>query len=143
MAILFDRESTFPSILSRAESCFFMKLFVIFLSFYSYSQNLAPGCSDIDLGPDTIVSCNSPCVTLNASILDVGLTTTYTIDPLTYSPPYPFNQGNQILVNIDDVWSRLISLPFNFCFFAPISLSRTNHGSPGPPSPRPFLWPRV
>ena len=90
---------------------------ILFLSlnFLGYSQ--APGCPGIDLGPDTTISCNTPCVTLNASILDVGLTNTYTVSSLSYAPPYPFNQGNAIFVNLDDVWSELISLPFNFCFF--------------------------
>ena len=50
-------------------------------------------------------------------VLEVGQTNTYSISSLPYSPPYPFNQGSQIFVNQDDVWSELINLPFNFCFF--------------------------
>ena len=75
--------------------------FSLFCFLQSSAQNT--GCPSIDLGPDTSIACSTPCLTLNASILDVGLTNTYTVDPLNYAPPYPFNQGTAIFVNLDDV----------------------------------------
>ena len=76
-----------------------------------------PGCAQIDLGPDTTISCNSSCVTLQATVVEVGLTDTYNVSSIPYVPPYPFSQGTPIIVDIDDIWSETIPLPFNFCFF--------------------------
>ena len=104
----------FRSKISSLINVFFILAFFVL---NANAQVPAPGCPGIDLGPDTTISCNSPCITLNAEVLNVGLTNTYTVDTLPYAPPYPYNQGNAIFVNLDDVWSELISLPFNFCFF--------------------------
>ena len=76
-----------------------------------------PGCAAIDLGADTNITCTSSCLTLDAEVMEVGLTNTYTVSSVSYAPPYPFSQGTPILVNLDDVWSEAISLPFDFCFF--------------------------
>ena len=89
-------------------------LFVIFAKTI-FAQ--APGCPYIDLGPDVNVDCSSNCTTLTASILEVGATNTYSVSSITYAPPYSFNQGTTIIANIDDVFSPIINLPFNFCFF--------------------------
>lgn len=41
--------------------------------------------------------------------------------PLHYNPPFPYrgpgSPTNPISVGLDDVWSDVIDLPFNFCFF--------------------------
>jgi hypothetical protein len=78
------------------------------------------GCPSIDLGPDTSITCSTPCLTLEATVLEVGQTNTYSVSSLPYAPPYPYTQGTPILVNLDDVWSEEIALPFNFCFFGNI-----------------------
>ncbi|MBC8265666.1 MAG: gliding motility-associated C-terminal domain-containing protein [Flavobacteriales bacterium] len=78
----------------------------------------APGCPNVNAGADTVVDCNSvSCVQLTANYLDVGLTTSYTVSSTPYAPPYPFTGGTQLFIGIDDIWSSVISLPFNFCFF--------------------------
>ncbi len=60
----------------------------------------------------------STCVDLEATYLDLGDTSTYTVESIPYAPPYQFScLANAVSVNTDDVWSPAISLPFDFCFF--------------------------
>ena len=85
------------------------------------------GCPSVDAGglglngtdPAPIGSCAaSLCTTLEANYLQLGQTTSYNVQSIPYSPPYQFNcLANQVSVNSDDIWSPLISLPFNFCFY--------------------------
>jgi len=79
-----------------------------------YSQ---PGCPNINAGLDQTLNCVTTCATLNASVLQTGESTSYSVSSVPYAPPYPYNGGTQIMANIDDTWSTAISLPFNFCFF--------------------------
>ena len=90
----------------------------LFSNVLGYSQ--APGCPNIDLGPDIISDCSTPCTTLSASVLAVGQTNTYSVSSITFSPPYPYNQGTTIIANTDDIFSPVINLPFSFCFFSNI-----------------------
>lgn len=78
------------------------------------------GCPDIDLGPDiTLPECGEPCqaLALTADVFETGATTSYAVQGIPFNPPYDFNTGTQFSINTDDVWSGLINLPFNFCFF--------------------------
>ena len=60
----------------------------------------------------------STCVELEANYLNLGNTSTYTVAPIPYNPPYQFNcLQNPVSVNIDDVWSPTVNLPFDFCFY--------------------------
>jgi gliding motility-associated-like protein len=56
---------------------------------------------------------------LNATPFHAGATTTYTVGSIPHTPPIAYNQsgGTAVSVNTDDVWSPLITLPFNFCFY--------------------------
>ena len=66
------------------------------------------------------IACDAPstCTTLEASYLRLGQTTDYTVESIAYAPPYQFEcLANPVSVNIDDVWSEEIFLPFSFCFF--------------------------
>jgi hypothetical protein len=51
--------------------------------------------------------------------LFLGQPTAYTVTPISpYTPPYQFGcLANPVSVNIDDVWSPVVTLPFNFCFY--------------------------
>ncbi len=40
----------------------------------------------------------------------------YSVSSIPYTP-YAFNTGTPVLVNLDDVWSQAITLPFNFIFY--------------------------
>jgi hypothetical protein len=65
------------------------------------------------------MSCASPsCVNLGITYLPIKQTTSYSVSSITYAPPYQFScLANAVSVNIDDVWSPEITLPFSFCFY--------------------------
>ena len=71
------------------------------------------------LNPPAVNCTSSGCVDLQATYLSIGQTTNYTVAAIPYSDrPYQFNcLRNPISVNTDDVWSPIINLPFNFCFY--------------------------
>lgn len=78
------------------------------------------GCPDIDLGADiALPECSDPCVEmeLTAEVFESGETTSYEVCSIDYNPPYPFNAGTGFSIGTDDVWSPLINLPFDFCFY--------------------------
>lgn len=75
------------------------------------------GLSGADPAPVTCGAA-STCVDLEASYLLIGETTDYTVSSIPYAPPYQFNcLRNPVSVNIDDRWSPIINLPFDFCFY--------------------------
>ncbi len=77
------------------------------------------GCPDIDLGLDiSLPTCTIPCVPLNltAQYFETGTTTSYAACSIPYAP-YPYNTGTGFSIGVDDLWTGLIPLPFNFCFF--------------------------
>ena len=67
----------------------------------------------------TPISCTSGgCVDLEATYLQLGQPTSYTVQSIPYAPPYQYDcLANAVSVNNDDVWSPIINLPFNFCFY--------------------------
>ncbi len=78
------------------------------------------GCPSIDLGPDiALPECYDPCqsLELTADVFETGLPTSYEVQSIPFSPPYSLTAGTQFSINTDDVWSSLITLPFNFCYF--------------------------
>jgi len=56
-------------------------------------------------------------VNLTANFLETGQTTTYAVSSIPFAPPFPLTGGTTIFIGIDDVWSNIINLPFNFCFY--------------------------
>ncbi|WP_445715288.1 GEVED domain-containing protein [Flavobacterium sp.] len=61
---------------------------------------------------------SSTCVDLEATYLDLGETTDYIVEPILYNPPFSFSGlANPVSVNVDDVWSPVVNLPFDFCFY--------------------------
>lgn len=54
---------------------------------------------------------------LGASYYDILKTNTYRVDPIEYKPPFPFKGGGAIELTTDDVWSDVIDLGFDFCFY--------------------------
>lgn len=70
--------------------------------------------------PAPIDAClSSTCTDLEATYLFLGQPTAYTVTPISpYTPPYQFGcLANPVSVNVDDVWSPVVNLPFNFCFY--------------------------
>ena len=75
------------------------------------------GLSGSDPAPITCIS-PSGCVDLEATYLDLGETTSYIVEPIAYNPPFSFSGlANPVSVNTDDVWSPVVNLPFDFCFY--------------------------
>jgi len=84
------------------------------------------GCPSVTSGglglsgadPSPIDCLSSGCVNLEATYLQLGQTTSYAVESIPFAPPYQFGcLTNPVSVNIDDVWSPTINLPFNFCFY--------------------------
>ena len=68
--------------------------------------------------PPAIDCTSSGCVDLEATYLQLGQTTNYSVQAIPYAPPYQYNcLQNPISVSTDDVWSPVINLPFNFCYY--------------------------
>jgi hypothetical protein len=65
------------------------------------------------------IDCSSAgCVDLEATYLQLGQTTDYTVESIPFAPPYQFGcLANPVSVNDDDVWSPVVDLPFDFCFY--------------------------
>lgn len=85
----------------------------------------ALGCPFVELGglglgstaPPT-VDCSVGETTIEASYLELGDTSRYTVESIPYSPPYQLScLENRVSVGLDDTWSPIINLPFDFCFY--------------------------
>ena len=80
-----------------------------------------PGSLFINAGDDITIQCDGDtCTDITAAFLATFESNTdqYIIDEITYDPPYAFNGlANSINTNIDDAWSSVEDLPFDFCFF--------------------------
>jgi len=78
-------------------------------------------CPFVNAGPDQTADCSSAqgCSNLVATFLDIRETSSYTVESMAHTPPIPYNQGGgtAVSVNIDDVWSSVVNLPFTFCFY--------------------------
>ncbi|MEI8204675.1 MAG: hypothetical protein WCH34_16775 [Bacteroidota bacterium] len=92
-------------------------LFISLFIFTSHFIIAQPACPSVNIGPDVYLNCNQTSATLNANIVATGYTNTYNVIAVPYSPPYAYNTGTLVSVGTDDVWSGLITLPFNFCFY--------------------------
>ncbi len=70
-------------------------------------------------GSPAPITCLSPgSVTLEATYLALGETTNYSVSSIAYNPPYQFNcLRNNASTGVDDKWSPVVNLPFDFCFY--------------------------
>ncbi|MFT5236591.1 MAG: hypothetical protein ACI9M9_000178, partial [Flavobacteriaceae bacterium] len=80
-----------------------------------------PGSLFVDAGPPVSADCASGgCTDITATFLETFDTSglTYTVNSIPYLPPFPFDGlANPLNPNIDDAWSPVDTLPFDFCFF--------------------------
>jgi gliding motility-associated-like protein len=91
---------------------------LLLLSFSAFPAALtgqAPACVYADAGADQTV-CTGQCASLYAGIGGTKQTNVYATYPVPYSP-YSFTGGNPVLVNLDDLWSPAINIPFCFDFY--------------------------
>ncbi|MBK8145726.1 MAG: gliding motility-associated C-terminal domain-containing protein [Bacteroidetes bacterium] len=71
----------------------------------------------INLGPDFIIPVCQPCTTLVAATTPAsGGTSNYNVNQIAYNP-YPYVPGTIINLAVDDLWSGIIPIPFDFCYF--------------------------
>ena len=93
-------------------------------------------CASVDIdvattSPGVIDLCpGENCVDLVAEFTDSKDTSTYSVLPVVFAPPFPFTGGTQLPVTTDDVWSAPFTLPFNFCFYG-VNYPTVNVGSNG------------
>ncbi|WP_293871816.1 IPT/TIG domain-containing protein [Flavobacterium sp.] len=68
--------------------------------------------------PPAVMCSASTCTSLEATYLQLNQPTNYSVSSIPYVPPYQYTcLQNPVSVNVDDVWSPTINLPFDFCFF--------------------------
>ena len=91
--------------------------FLIFLLFSFNFNAQGPGCPNVNAGEDIELDCEQPCTNISATFLETGVTTSYDVSPISYQPPFPTSGGIEVSVFIDDRWSNIIPLPFDFCFY--------------------------
>src|SRR5690606_38490506 len=98
---------------------------VVFLGLFSltaYAQG--PGSLFVNAGPDVTIPCGqNPCTDITASFLETFETSssTYVVNSIPYNPPFPFDGlANSLNPDIDDAWSPVDNLPFDFCYFGNI-----------------------
>ncbi|MBB1140815.1 gliding motility-associated C-terminal domain-containing protein [Myroides sp. WP-1] len=92
-----------------------------------YSYFVPPVCAELDAGVDgmpnrednTYLICEEGAVskTLRASYMDIKQATDYKVEQIEYNPPFPFFGGSMVPLTIDDEWSGIIDLGFDFCFY--------------------------
>ncbi|MGZ3929918.1 MAG: hypothetical protein ACXVP0_00745, partial [Bacteroidia bacterium] len=85
----------------------------------SFAQGVAfcPSVTAISsTSASTAPLCAGSCAVLTASVVPVNATTTYSILSVPYTP-FPYTGGTAVSVGTDDVWSPVVNLGFNFCFF--------------------------
>ena len=98
------------------------KLYPVALLFFavsllvSHSAFAQQGCPFVNAGPDKTIPCNAQCTSLTATYFETGNTNSYAVSQIPYAP-LSYTAGTSILVNTDDIWSDVITLPFTFCFF--------------------------
>ena len=93
----------------------YLTLAFLLLGFCSYAQG--PGCPNVNAGEDIELDCEQSCTNISATFLQTGVTTSYDVSPIDYQPPFPTTGGTEVSVFIDDKWSSIIPLPFDFCFY--------------------------
>lgn len=71
----------------------------------------------ISLGPDKVISACVNCDSIIATTTSPSIgTSNYNVQQITYNP-YSFLPGTVVPLTVDDFWSGVISMPFDFCFF--------------------------
>jgi gliding motility-associated-like protein len=90
-------------------------LCVILVAFSSLQAQPSISCPGVFAGNDTTIL-GASCFQLQATTVAGFTPTTYTVQQIPYSP-WPTNGPNQISITTDDIYSSVINLPFNFCYY--------------------------
>ncbi|MFN8259438.1 MAG: gliding motility-associated C-terminal domain-containing protein [Chitinophagales bacterium] len=76
-------------------------------------------CYSINAGADTTF-CSTSCTNITRTAIpqyDNKATTTYLVQQMTLPTPAYNNTGSNVIVDLDDIWSGVVNIGFNFCFF--------------------------
>lgn len=76
-------------------------------------------CYGIDAGLDSSF-CSTTCTNISRVAIpqyDNRATNTYQVLQMNLPSPMYNNTGTNVIVNQDDVWSGIVNMGFNFCFF--------------------------
>ncbi len=92
------------------------KLIALLLVLGAHQLLAQETCLSFDLADTLNTDCGA-CVTLEAPFTQIYQTNTYNVSAIDPTPLYPLNVGNPVGVGIDDTWSEIIPLGFEFCFF--------------------------
>jgi gliding motility-associated-like protein len=90
-------------------------LCAILVAFSSLQAQPSISCPGVFAGNDTVVP-DTGCFQLTATTVAGFTPTNYTVQQIPYSP-WPTNGPNQISITTDDIWSGIINMPFNFCYY--------------------------
>jgi gliding motility-associated-like protein len=74
----------------------------------------ASACPAVNAGIDQTI-CGG-CTNLTATVQGTVATSSYTLSTIPYNP-YSYTAGPQVLVNIDDIWTPVVNIPFCFEFY--------------------------
>jgi gliding motility-associated-like protein len=98
------------------------RIIVLSCSFFAFLPIALTGqasvCVNADAGEDDTV-CSGQCTLLYADISGTRQTNVYVSGTIPYAP-YPFTGGNPVLVNLDDLWSPAVNIPFCFDFYGAV-----------------------
>lgn len=102
---------------------FYTLLILITLGFcYQESKAQLPyikPCYGINAGNDTAV-CSNVCTNATRVAIpqyDNRATNTYLVQQMNMPTPAYNTTGNNVIVDLDDIWSSIVNIGFNFCFF--------------------------
>jgi gliding motility-associated-like protein len=76
------------------------------------------GLADVDPPALCTEDNDNSCTDIEATYLQLGDTSDYIVSSIEYNPPYQYEcLANPISVGTDDIFSPIINLPFDFCFY--------------------------
>jgi gliding motility-associated-like protein len=101
----------------KKQSYYSLRIYFLFLLLLSiplsgYAQT---GCPSV-LATGATNICPGSCTTLSSTLQATLGTTNYTVASEPYAP-YSFTAGTTVLLGIDDMFTSVIPIPFNFCFY--------------------------
>ncbi|WP_425556451.1 beta strand repeat-containing protein, partial [Flavobacterium chungnamense] len=82
----------------------------------TYITNCCPDEITID-APNPVLCNASSCTTITASYIDIKDTTSYTVASIPYAPLVPLGNAGTSLCNVDDAYSAVTPIPFDFSFY--------------------------
>ena len=96
-------------------------VFLLLLSIFSVAQPPPPNCppalsAGYDITGDSVSVCNDGVNLTVTGFSTLNSTDSYSVNSIPYIP-YPWVGANSVIVGQDDIWSGVVNIPFDFCFF--------------------------